>query len=87
MDLDKYLWIIHQQHVFMNPLSGAKVDEIIELLDLPPESRILDMACGKAEFLLRTVERWGARGPALNCRPDGWRSHAPRLPHVASVIE
>ena len=69
MDLGKYLWIIHQQHVFMNPLSGAKADEIIELLDLPAESRILDMACGKAEFLLRTVERWGARGTGVELSP------------------
>ena len=58
MDLWKYFAIGHERHLFCNPLSEAKVDELVALLALSDEARVLDIACGKAEFLVRTVKRW-----------------------------
>ena len=58
MDLWKYFAVGHEHHVYCNPLSEAKVDELIALLSLPGDARVLDIACGKAEFLVRTARRW-----------------------------
>ena len=42
----------------MNPLAEEDVDEMIEALDLEPGAHVLDLGCGKAEILLRIVERY-----------------------------
>src|SRR5262245_13990546 len=42
----------------MNPLAEEDVDEMIEALELEPAAHILDLGCGKAEILLRIVERY-----------------------------
>ncbi|TAK02399.1 MAG: class I SAM-dependent methyltransferase [Chloroflexota bacterium] len=62
MDTWKFYDITHRDHIVCNPTSVAKLDELIGLLDLPAEPRVLDIACGKGELLLRLAERWG-RGP------------------------
>ncbi|HEX5589751.1 MAG TPA: methyltransferase domain-containing protein [Candidatus Limnocylindrales bacterium] len=64
MDTWKYFDITHRDHVVCNPTSLAKLDELIGLLDLPPEPRVLDLACGKGEWLLRLAERYGGPGGA-----------------------
>ena len=43
----KYYDVIHQDQVFWNPLSEAKVAEIIDLLRLPAGARMLDIASGR----------------------------------------
>ena len=50
--------IAHGDLPFFNPLSEQDVDEAIELLDLPPGARVLDVACGNAEVLRRIAARW-----------------------------
>lgn len=40
MDLWKYFAIGHEQHVFCNPLSEAKVDELIALLALSDQAEV-----------------------------------------------
>ena len=69
MDRWKYFAISHQNHVFCNPLSEAKVDELIELLDIPERGRIVDIACGKAEFLVRAARRWRCTGVGVDLSP------------------
>jgi SAM-dependent methyltransferase len=69
MDLWKYFAIGHEHHVFCNPISEAKVDELIALLDLPEEARVLDIACGKAEFLVRAVRRWKCSAVGVDISP------------------
>ncbi len=64
MDRWKYFDINHRDHVVCNPTSVAKLDELIGLLDLPPAARVLDIACGKGELLLRLAERYGGRDGA-----------------------
>jgi len=69
MDLWKYFAIGHERHLFCNPLSEAKVDELIALLALSDEARVLDIACGKAEFLVRTVKRWSCSAVGVDISP------------------
>ncbi len=58
MDTRKFFAITHADHVVCNPTCIGKLDELIALLDLPPGLRILDLACGKGELLLRIAERY-----------------------------
>ncbi len=69
MDRWKYFDIVHEDLTFWNPLSEAKVEEWIGLLRLPPGARVLDVGCGRAELLLRLVERWGATGVGVDRSP------------------
>ena len=59
MDLFRYFDISLRHHVLCNPTSLAKIDTLISLLDIPREGKLLDIASGKAEFLVRTVEHYG----------------------------
>ena len=69
MDLWKYFAVGHANHYFMNPLSGAKFDEIIDMLRLAPGARVLDIACGKAPLLLRIAGRWDCRSVGVELSP------------------
>ena len=50
--------IAHGSLPFFNPLSERDLGEAIELLDLRPGARVLDVACGNAEVLRRIAARW-----------------------------
>lgn len=60
MDTWKFFDITHRDHVVCNPVTVTKLDELIGYLDLPAPARVLDIACGKGELLLRVGERWAA---------------------------
>jgi len=59
MDTWKFYDITHGDHVICNPTSLAKLDELIGLLDLGSEPKVLDIASGKGEFIVRVAERFG----------------------------
>ena len=42
----------------MNPIPAAKIDEVVELLDLPPRGRVVDLGCGKGDLLARIARRY-----------------------------
>jgi cyclopropane fatty-acyl-phospholipid synthase-like methyltransferase len=69
MDMWKFFGITHTNHTVMNPMSLAKTDEIIECLRLPDAGRVLDVACGKAEFLCRVAERYPVTGTGVELSP------------------
>jgi cyclopropane fatty-acyl-phospholipid synthase-like methyltransferase len=50
--------IAHEGLAFMNPLAEEDVEEMIEALELEPGAHVLDLGCGKAEVLIRIVERY-----------------------------
>jgi SAM-dependent methyltransferase len=53
----------------MNPMSMAITKEVIDLLRLPDGGRVLDVACGKAEFLCLVAERYEITGTGLDLSP------------------
>ena len=65
----KYFGITHTDHTVMNPMSLAKTKELIDLLRLPDGGRVLDVACGKAEFLCLVAERYEVTGTGIDLSP------------------
>lgn len=59
MDRTKLTTIAHGDHLIFNPLSPERLDRVLALLDLVPGDRVLDAGCGRAELLIRLVERYG----------------------------
>lgn len=86
MDTWKYYDIVHKEHLFCNPMSSSKIDEAIGLLKVPSEAKVLDIASGKAEFLLRMAERYGVRGVGIDLSPyciaDAQKKHRERVPQA-----
>lgn len=58
--------IAHRGMAICNPISSAKLDDVIEFAELAPGSRVLDLGCGKAELLLRLVERYGVTAEGVD---------------------
>lgn len=58
MNRFKYSAISHKGLRYCNPFSAAKIEDIIELLDLPHAGRVLDIGTGKAELPIRLIERF-----------------------------
>jgi SAM-dependent methyltransferase len=69
MDTWKFYDLTHRDHVLCNPLSEPKLDEMIRLLDLPRGARVLDVACGKGELLVRLAERHSIHGVGIDISP------------------
>ncbi len=55
--------------LFNSPISTHKADQLIDLLNLPSEARVLDAGCGCGEFLLRVIEKTGAIGVGIDLHP------------------
>ena len=68
-DMWKYFGITHTDHTVMDPMSLAKTEELIDRLCLPDSGRVLDVACGKAEFLCLVAERYEVAGTGLDLSP------------------
>jgi len=58
MERADYTRIAHTGMAIMNPIPAAKLDEVIELLDLPPRGRVVDLGCGKGDLLRRIAARY-----------------------------
>lgn len=69
MDIWKFYDITHREHVICNPTSEEKLQRLVELSRLPTDARVVDIACGKGEFLIRLAEAYGARGVGADLSP------------------
>ncbi len=69
MDTWKFYDITHREHVVCNPTSEQKLARLVELLRLPTGAQVVDIACGKGEFLIRLAEAYGARGTGVDISP------------------
>ena len=69
MDQTKFTTIAHRDHAICNPIGSDKTDRVIALLDLPPGARVLDVGCGKAEMLMRLIERYGCSAVGVDSNP------------------
>jgi len=65
----KYDSIAHSEHDVLCPLSRAKLDAVIELLGLRPDAKVLDLAAGKGELLIRILERYQCSADAVEPSP------------------
>jgi SAM-dependent methyltransferase len=69
MDTWKFYDITHREHVICNPTSQAKLTSLVDLLRLPANAQVVDIACGKGEFLIRLAEAYGAHGTGIDISP------------------
>ena len=69
MDTLKFYDITHREHVVCNPTSEEKLTRLVELLRLPTDALVVDIACGKGEFLIRLAEAYGVRGVGIDISP------------------
>ena len=69
MDTLKFYDITHREHMVCNPTSEEKLTRLVELLRLPADAQVVDIACGKGEFLIRLAEAYGARGVGIDISP------------------
>jgi SAM-dependent methyltransferase len=60
MNQEKFSSIAHRDHDYCNPISTAKIEQVLDLLPLDASSRVLDLGCGRAELALRIIERFGS---------------------------
>ena len=68
----RYHEISESSHRIMNPLSGEKLLLLGDICRIGPETRILDLACGKGELICLFAKRLGATGVGIDV-------HAPFL--------
>lgn len=69
MDIWKYFDITHRENKICNPLHDEKVNRLVELLKLNENSNVLEIACGKAEFLIRLAETYDIQGIGIDMSP------------------
>ena len=69
MDTWKFYDITHREHVVCNPTSEEKLARLVGLLRLRDGARVVDIACGKGEFLVRLAEAHGIRGIGIDVSP------------------
>ncbi len=84
MDSHKFSAIAHRDHDYCNPISGARIDAMLDLVPLTADARVLDLGCGRAELALRVIERSGAHVTAVDRSPPmlaAARERARRLQH------
>ena len=69
----RYWAITHADLNVMNPLSEARLDLVVERMALHRGARVLDIACGKGELLVRLAGRYGVRGTGVDLSPYSHR--------------
>ncbi len=69
MDFWKYYDVTHKEHLVCNPTSVEKLTELITLLHLEPGSKVLEIATGKGEFLVRLVEKYNVSVIGVDLSP------------------
>lgn len=86
MDFWKLMAIIHAKQNILNPMRSEKIDHLIEMLELPENSRVADIGCGKGEFLHRLYETYNISGIGVDISPyfidDCKRLKAERAPEA-----
>lgn len=69
MDIWKYFDITHRENNICNPMSEDKLNGLVILLKLNKNSNVLEIACGKAEFLIRLAETYDIQGIGIDISP------------------
>jgi cyclopropane fatty-acyl-phospholipid synthase-like methyltransferase len=61
-----YGTLSHSSLPYNNPLSIAKIEEVIELLGFSDQATVLDIGSGRGELLVRLIERYQVRALGLD---------------------
>lgn len=69
MDFWKLMDVLHKRQLIMNPMRSVKLDRFCGVLDLPKGGRVLDVGCGKGEFLLRLSSLYDISGIGIDKSP------------------
>ncbi len=69
MDIWKYYDITHRDNQICNPISNEKLNKIVELVRLSENANVLEIACGKAEFIIRLAETYNIQGVGIDISP------------------
>jgi SAM-dependent methyltransferase len=90
MDRWKFFDITHKMHLVCNPMVKEKFYRLCDVLPLGKGSRVLDIACGKGEFLVRLAELHGISGVGVDLSPycirDCERKKRERVPEADLVF-
>lgn len=65
MDRNKFSAIAHRDHVFYNPISETKMNQVLRHIPLQPDDRVIDIGAGKCELLIRLAESKKIKGTAI----------------------
>lgn len=66
MDVWKFFNICEKLHTYCNPLDSERFEALLHLLRLDSNSTVLDIACGKGEFLVRLAELYHVTGVGVD---------------------
>ncbi len=69
MDMLKFYDITHREHLLCNPMSEEKLAHLVKLVRLPTHGQVVDIACGKGEFLIRLAETYHVHGVGIDISP------------------
>jgi len=69
MDMWKYYDICYKRHFLCNPINKEKFEKFCSLLKLNRGARVLDIGCGKGEFLIRLAELYDISGVGVDLSP------------------
>jgi SAM-dependent methyltransferase len=61
--------IAHAGLAFQNPLNEKEIDAFVERLPLEATARVVDVGCGKAELLIRILERHDVSAVGIDLSP------------------
>jgi SAM-dependent methyltransferase len=61
-----YARLAHAGMPIMSPISPAKLDEVLALLDLAPRARVVDLGCGKGDLLARISARYDVEAVGID---------------------
>jgi len=87
MDTWKFYDITHREHVVCNPTNEEKLTRLVDLLRLPTNAQVVDIACGKGEFLIRLAEAYGIGGVGIDISPFFVADAERRLEARASGVD
>lgn len=62
MDFFERMALQHRLHTYWNPTSAETLAEVLDALGAEPGMRVLDIACGPGELLIRMSEAFGTVG-------------------------
>src|SRR5690625_5127572 len=65
MNRNKYSSIAHRDHVFSNPISSSKINKMINLIPLRPESKVIDIGAGTCELPIRLIDKYSVSATAI----------------------